>query len=686
MTIVLDPTPLVGQEGLLLDPEEEIDGRIELDLHSGPIQVGPAGPDFGDTAIEAYRAKVSRGELVVSYSMPNRVIRIPLVLFADGDTLSAVRAQLQAKVGRLMGEGGVLKRTMADGAVWYANIQEATLKFGASSAAARGEADVDAELTLSTLPDWYGAEIACDPITGTGTVTGLIEKEGEPVNTGELPGRCRFKIEEGGGVDQLGLLLALRCRYFSSDDTAALTYAAQSLDPLDAAANATVASRPAVRHENLATLWTPVLGTNLAAHGEFLTHRGSYRLWVAAHTTSATPPKLRTLYDVGDLAVPAETGVVAQIPGAGNWFLVDLGEVRLDAVPAGDHRWQGVIQAKGAAGGENVSIAELIFEPLDESACRGRAPAAAGVPLVGYAARDEFNQSAGALAGKAAPVGGNWTGGGDSDDFAVEATGHTAQRSAVSDVSAINQGRFAISGVAAFAAQAVQVDLKHTDLGTSWKQQFGFGVVARYTDANNFVHARLGGDSFGDGGFQVIEGGSGTFVPFHLPFQPAAGQWRTIRLSIDAAGTWFVWAWPTGSTPGDPVASGYDPRLATGGALATGKPGFIDWYSLAGAATRNYKNFASWVPTQDAVLFADREAELSTEAMLRQDASGEAYGPISIPTGDLLCVPPSGPEERPVEVLARVSRGDLGALPDAGLDPITITPYVRPSHLLVPGG
>ena len=53
-----------------------------------------------------------------------------------------------------------------------------------------------------------------------------------------------------------------------------------------------------------------------------------------------------------------------------------------------------------------------------------RCPSRRSRGLATYIARDGFNQTAGALTGKTADVGGTWTGAGDTDDFNVCANGN----------------------------------------------------------------------------------------------------------------------------------------------------------------------------------------------------------------------------------------------------------------------
>lgn len=103
------------------------------------------------------------------------------------------------------------------------------------------------------------------------------------------------------------------------------------------------------------------------------------------------------------------------------------------------------------------------------------------------------------------------------------------------------------------------------------------------------------------------------------------------------------------------------------------------------AFTRTYDNFVAYVPIGDAVLFASQSAELRTDGIIRETAVGGSYGPVSAPAGDLPRLPPSGLENRLVEVLVKPSRGDLDTLPDSAIDDVSVQVFYRPCWLFVPG-
>jgi hypothetical protein len=542
--------------------------------------------------------------------------------------------------------------------------------------------EADVLLSLEAIPDFYGDEI---PLSDHVETTLPWLKFTESGILGDYPGRLRLVVDNDSSADWLGLVAAVRSRRYDSAATAALAYEAEALTPLDTAAataltGASGAGSNTIRHNNLGTQWTPVLSTNLLA-GTFLTHKGSYRVRARVYSTSATPPAVRFVWDVGDLVSPEENDPVA-IPGASNFYLVDLGEIRLDPVGVGAHRWQGQVQAKGAAGGENVYVDTLEFEPLDEGHAILRAPISPAQGLVAPALRDEFNQTSGALNGKTLAVGGTWATSGSATDLAVDATTGTVTRSTNSDASP----RYAIAGTATFTNALVQIDFERVALRAGFATR---GVVARWTDANNYVGVEAAGfNSLSDDLTVVVRGAVGG-VAFSLGSTVLAvplDVFYSALLMVDSAGHYFAWVWAAGTArPAEPTLTGQDSRLATGGALANGKCGYLDYNPPpAAAAIRAYDNFLAYAPSLDAVAYASRSAHLGTDGNVRQDAAGAAYGPLSIDTGDLLRIPPSGLEGRAVEVFIKPSRGDLDQLPDSAIDDVSARAYYRPSYLTLP--
>ena len=671
-------------ETIKLDPSTIATSRTELDIT--PF-ISAEGVNWDDARIEQYLSDGNIGASPVDYKIPNRQVVAPLRLMARGTfTFEQIRRQLQAKVALFQREGGWVSRVTTAG-THYADVVNASLRLGGDWLQASKSADVAAELSLELTPDWYGSEITLDDKTETAALaltTVLKQSAADAVIAGDYPARVRIVVDEDDGDTQLGLVWGFRSRYYDAASTAALTYQAEALTPLDTAANAALTGASggtAVTHSAVRTDWTAVVSTQILSGSAHMTHRGTYRVWARCYSTSAVPPAVRFVWKVGDLVNPVEN-TRKTIPAASNFYMLDLGEIRIDAAPVGTHRWQGRVEAIGTTSAENVSVDAIHFVPVDDGYGILRAPTTATVGS--YVAHDDFNQSAGALAGKTASLGGVWAGAGDADDFAVETTGKTAQRTAVSDASVATGGRHAYVGTTTFTTCTVQVDFKRSlALGgvQCWQ-----GVLARATDASNFVVARIAGVSAMSVRLEAYVAGSLSFVSTEMPVSTfSANTWYTIRLYVEASGRYGFWFGPKGALPVAPAVTGQSAVLATGGALATGKVGIFDSQISATAHTRNYDSFRAYVPTFDAVLYPNRSAQLRSDGAIRQDTGGTSYASVDTAYGAIPRLPPSGLENRKVELYVKASRGNFDQDPDFGIDDVSAQVFYRPAWLLTPG-
>jgi hypothetical protein len=326
-------------------------------------------------------------------------------------------------------------------------------------------------------------------------------------------------------------------------------------------------------------------------------------------------------------------------------------------------------------------------------------------PIQSSAANDEiiawdnFTNAAytGALTGEVGPLGGTWSGAGDTDDFTQDTTNLWTQRTANSDADVVT-GRYARLGTGVASDVQVQADVKAT-LNLAASTENRLGIFARYVDTSNWLMAvmrTVGAGATRHRDLALYKRVSGTTTLLStVELASGAGSedydWRTIKLTADAAGNVSVWEGAQGADLGSPkLTVETDVNLATGGALDDGGYGIYDaCTSTTGTNTRRLDNLSVTEPVgggviSDAVLYADQTAELGTAGMFRMDSTGTAPGPVSLPSGDLPRVPVSGLEGRPVELFILTTRGDLVALPDTGADDPSAVVHASPSHLFVP--
>ena len=511
---------------------------------------------------------------------------------------------------------------------------------------------------------------------------------------GDLSARSRLVLKNLSTLDLHGLLWGVRSRNYSGDPTARLVYEAEALTPVSPAAiaaNANASGGSEVKIASLSNNWTAILSTDLAGTGS-LTHVGTYRMWARCRTEvdplypAQTTPRVRLVWDVGDMIQPVENAAV-RLPLDADFFLADLGEIRIDRAPIGNHRWQGVIQAQ--EGYKPFAIDKVWFQPLDEAAGRLSISPVATVGLTGYSARDPFDRDDTiAVTGQPLPIGGNWTfSHGDTDDFTYDGPEFEIKRSATGDTAA----RFLYASGPTLTATAVQMDfwLPSYPGGPGTPGTVQSYLMFRRVDAANYGYVSVAYNDDGQGLPErmylgaVVGGAPVTLGMAYVPqFQ---NQWWSVRVAVTPVGYIFAWLFPQGSAlPPDPTVLRYDPsRFATGQALASGKIGIGDQYSGTYAITRYYKNFLAWQPDDDAVIFAGKSAELRFDGMYREAPGGTHYAPMSTVLGDLLRLPPSGLEGRTTEIFLKPSFGDLDKASDSQLLRLEAQMMYRPSYLFV---
>lgn len=664
---------------LALDPSEVAVDRTELAINVSPIRVAEAGIDWGDAQIEAYMAEAHRGQVPVDFRVPNRTITIPIIYGpAEDAALTAARAALRAKVARIQQEGGWLKRSEGR----YCDVVNATLREPDRHSYLGYEIDV--VLTLEAIPDFYGDEIELDDIEET-TAAEIVQvlqlDAADAVIDGDYPGRVRIVVDEDDGETQHSLMWGLRSRYYSSAATAALVYDAEDLTPVGQAA----VSGGSVEHTNLQTVWTSVLSTEHAVSGH-LTHQGTYRVWARAQSDSDVPPQLRILYGVGGLSVSTDNTGGAIARGDSEWHLVNLGTIFLRPSLLGTHYWEGLIQAKANAAGDDVTIGKLWLQPIDDGAGHLTAiePTLDDLSPVGS---DDFTgtTSGNALNGRTATFGGTWATSGATTDFAFadDLSGEQVKRSTTADAS----GRLALLGSTSYGdlqiASVIQASAYPTGVSGN-----NFQGVARGADSSNHVRGylqrgRVSSQNFAQLALVSVVAGTPAVLgttAVDIADAPVSTD-LLLRLTVFETGRAVLELY---DETGEDLIADLDvssATLATGGSLASGKPGLWDMNDGANAANRWYDNVEVTVPVAaDAVIFPNGYLEIRTDGIYRLGADGTGSSPI-IGVGDMPRIPPSGIEERPVELFIKWSRSDLGDIPDAGVDDASARVTYRASWL-----
>lgn len=633
----------------------------------------------------------TEGEIPVTRRHGNREITFRLEFVDAAGTLLAA---LQEKFAKLQLKGGTLKRTTKNAEVRIYDILAADgwspvldIKYY------RGNL-TEVSMTLPAKPYWRAAEVDLGDNTET-TLPCLIFSESNV--DGDVSALGRLVIDDDSGADQWwtvwGIETTEHYTHTTSTGSGALFYEAESRTALGGSATAAGSSSPSgagsnvMRNTALTTNWLSILSTQATGAGAHLTHVGTFRVFSRFYVpaTSTGDVSVALEWAEGDFRRPVRNAVTT-FDGSlrATWVIVDLGLVALTKPTTGAQRWEGRIVAKSTVAGDDIDTDWLMLVPADVGSGEVSGVVRPTTPTT-FTVRDEFDQTAGALTGKTLPSTGTWSGSGDADDFAVETTGKTAQRTATADAggSPVGTGRWVRAGSAMTNTQA-QVDYKRSGAPSSVLIQ---GVFARYVDTSNFVMAYVNAGS-GTGGATTInwvvnEAGvvaAGDTNTTTVSVDDTSGAFYTLRLAVDTGGRITVWWGPQGLVSDTPVFHVRHAAAATGGALASGVCGFYD-YNPGTALTRNYDNFAVGVHAADAAVFASQSLQLSHNGLVREDSTGSYWTRPSRYEGDYLRVPASGAEGLGIRAIVKTSRNEITTLPDTATDDLSARLFVTPRGL-----
>jgi hypothetical protein len=393
---------------VILDPPELGGGRTPLDINSPDSGIsiggtdGGAGPDWGTAQLSQFMAMQGKwGSAPASFIAPNRTITIPLgigMAMNGVDPETALR-NLSMKVALIAQEGGTLKRQRAGGAPLFADIVDATLDVP-DDWLETGGIEPGVTLVLTTLPDFYGAEVTLDAIHCTGFCTGLLTLGGQAaVIPGDYPARCRLQVTDTSNHKQYAALWGLRSKYYSSLATAQLAYHASSdLLPLFGTSNVTLTgsySPLVVRSATLSSAgtWSEMVALGYQPTATPLTHTGTYNVWVRAYGSTSNL-QLQLQWANGYQTFLNWTPNTPAIVPNGNFAVLNLGLVSLQAPPVGSQQWSGALFAMSPAGGGTVSVDMVWLQPVDAAGTSQAAPftngSAASTPIVYLNATTEF--------------------------------------------------------------------------------------------------------------------------------------------------------------------------------------------------------------------------------------------------------------------------------------------------------
>ena len=455
--------------------------------------------------------------------------------------------------------------------------------------------------------------------------------------------------------------------FTSSLGSGALYYEAESRTAMGGSAiaagpsGASGAGSNVMRNTALPTNYLAILSTQATAAGAHLSHVGSFHAYARVQVPTANTGLVTVAleWSEGDF-LRYSRNAATTIPSLlkGRWLLVDLGLVMTNKVLSGTQRWEGRIVAKSTVVGDDIDVDYLILVPVAEGSGIASAVSRSFTPT-SYVGEDHFTATTAgnALNARVAPTGGTWATSGDATDFVFyddfAGGGERISRTAVSSTS----GRFAILGSTNYTNVDVGVGIVTDYEGPNPGSSAQMGVIARWTDASNHLRAVAYESRGSFAGRIVLEiheilAGTKTVIAtlnytyFASIVTSSTSDVYRVELTVNTGGQAVATLFLSGTA----VATTSTTRasLATGGTLATGKPGIFDFFPLASpAAVRAYDNFLVATIPADAGVFAGQSIEIRSDRVLREDSGGTLWAKPGSYVGDYLRVPPSaarGPE------------------------------------------
>jgi len=406
-----------------------------------------------------------------------------------------------------------------------------------------------------------------------------------------------------------------------------------------------------------------------------LAHVGTFRVKarVFASNTASSTAKLRLAWQSGDGPLRANAWTSPPIGGA--FAEVDLGVITIAEAQLGTQKWSGRIEAYtdgGNAGTDTLDIDYLLLIPAGEGYGKARATVSTTPGVL--VASDEFTgtTAGGALNARAAPLGGSWVTSGSATDLTFSDSPERVTRATTSDASP----RFAILGATNYTDTEVALTAASAKCY----------LIVRWTDSSNYAYLEVGNSALLADTYvavYTVVAGVTTLRAYTPGGTPAPPTERRLRVTAYASGR-VIGTLMDSTGVAMLTVDTSSSALATGGALATGKPGFADYHPAATALTRYYDSFSVSTPAAEPIaVYSGQSLEIRHDGQaLREDSSGTYYGSVPSYRGARFVVPPAGSANRTTRISVKARRNEVDTSADDQIaDATTVQVAVTPRYL-----
>lgn len=535
-------------------------------------------------------------------------------------------------------------------------------------------------VTLTRDPFWRGAEVTAG--TTTASTLPVVTLELTSV-AGDVPAEGRLVVTDAASQSRRLVRWGLESRFYPTSSPSGLLLDSDSLVTSGFAGTGTTrsgaydpgAAGNSVIRGTLVTQPTAICGTGVQ------THVGTFRVFARVFAISGADTYVRFTWQDGEGPLRSNQYVVP--PALDAWSEISLGVITTTTAVTGTQKWLGRIDAYSTVIGTTIDVDYIYLVPAQEGYAEARGVYAytPGVLL----GRDEFTSVAATtvLNARVAPTGGTWTTSGGATDFAAVdaplATDETMARSTVSGAAFPANARHARLGATNYTDIEVGCDVQFS----VFQSAIALLVAARWVDASNWVGYGMTTGSDTAGIYVYVAGAlvaraDGVAVT-------DVNTWARLRLIVYASGVAIGTLLDTNNSVIETVTL-TSTVLATGGTLATGRPGFLDHSLEPSVITRYYDNFYMATPTPEPVVVnSGRTAEMRSTMAIRSDSTGTYYGDVPGYRGSRFFVPPAGTRTRKARIAVVARRNDIVVAQDDQIaDSTTISALVTPRYVNVP--
>jgi hypothetical protein len=293
---------------------------------------------------------------------------------------------------------------------------------------------------------------------------------------------------------------------------------------------------------------------------------------------------------------------------------------------------------------------------------------------------DDFTSTTagGNLNGRVPTAGGTWATSGVATDFqfADDLSGEQVKRSTASEVG----GRFAILGASTYTNTEVSAQVRASAVPTGGSAELG--VVGRWVNSSNYLSGRLEFAPTGTSLYllQLVAGSSTLLNSATFPGTVTAGTWYALRLVVFSSGRAILTLLDSSRTTTIQSIEASASALGAGGALDDGGAGLFD-NNGGSAVTRYYDDFSIAVPPAEPVVINPGQSmQITSDDVIREDATGTYYGRPPTYRGSRFLVP-AGTSR----VLAKANRNDVDTASATNVtDATQIQVGITPRGLAVP--